>query len=209
MKGRQNFRCMHCTCGMVAANHNFAHRHGCSLHVPVPVRSHSLRTSVVKVRKSQLSLKRAHTMNWKSRKIVTSETLQLRRLDCHRIRLSQVLVPSIATEDIHRTPTRSYTCGASTLTRSGSWRSSYHQLQSRKLEHQRDTPIATIRLLPDLTLWRASSYCQLRAENFYSTSTRYTTTLLMPSRRISLSRCSYLQLHSRGFTEHERDTLQL
>jgi hypothetical protein len=37
---------MHCTGGMVAANHNFGHRHGCSLHVPVPLRSHNLRTSV-------------------------------------------------------------------------------------------------------------------------------------------------------------------
>ena len=165
---------------MIAANHNFAHRHGCSLHVPVPVRSHNLRTSVVKVRKSQLSplRKRARTMNWKSRKIVN-----------------------------HQRDT--YNCAASTLPGSGILRCSCHQLQLRtsigrqrhstlaalrpspelslgeariincnreNTEHQRDTPIAPIRLSPDLTLWRA---CQSRIENIYSTPTRYTTTLLM------------------------------
>jgi hypothetical protein len=69
-KRRQYFRCMHCTCGMVAASHNFGYRHGCSLHVPVPVRSHNLRTSVRKVMESQLSplRQRGRTMNQKSRK---------------------------------------------------------------------------------------------------------------------------------------------
>ena len=45
------------------------------MHVPVPVRSHNLRTSVVEVRKSQLSplRKRARTMNWKSRKTVNHQ----------------------------------------------------------------------------------------------------------------------------------------
>ena len=168
---------------MGAANQKTGHQHGCSLHVPIPVRSHNLRTSVAKVRESHLSppRQRARTMIVESKKLPEHQRdTAVAAFDSCRIRLPEKLAPSTAIENIHRLPTRHYTCGLSTLARSDPQRSSYHQLGTDDTTNSLTLSLAG----PDIL---ENSYHRLHIHNIHRAPTRYPKDSSMPTHRISTS----------------------